>query len=124
MNREAVGWGLSYAYIAYIYLAQIPSLSPQPIFSVVSASAALLVTFAISSMLLLGTRKSFLPFLTAALVGFIMEALSVSTGIPFGRYFYTSALGPTLGPVPVFIPLLWAALSFYALEAGGTYGMP
>jgi len=124
MNRETVAWGLSYAYIAYIYLALVPQLGPQPIFSVVSASAFLLVAFAVSSTLLLGTRRSILLFLTAALVGFAMEALSVNTGIPFGRYFYTSGLGLTLGPVPVFIPLTWASLSFYALEAGGTYGMP
>jgi len=110
--------------MAYVYLALVPSLSTLPVFSVESATAGLLITFAISSMLLLGTRKFVLLLLTAALVGFAMEALSVNTGIPFGRYSYTSALGLTLGAVPVSIPLTWASLSFYALEAGGTYGMP
>lgn len=124
MNRATIAWGLSYAYIVYIYLALVPSLGLPPIFSVVSASVGLVVAFAVSSALLLGARKAVVLFLTAALVGFAMEALSVSTGFPFGRYFYTNALGATLGSVPVFIPLTWAALSFYALEAGGTYGMP
>src|SRR5690242_7838547 len=38
-----------------------------------------------------------------------LEALGVTTGLPFGPYHYTSALGAWLGPVPAAIPFAWIA---------------
>jgi putative membrane protein len=42
-------------------------------------------------------------------VGFtwLVEALGQSTGLLFGAYFYTDALQPQLGGVPLLIPLAW-----------------
>ncbi|MGQ9768093.1 MAG: carotenoid biosynthesis protein [Anaerolineae bacterium] len=37
----------------------------------------------------------------------VVEALGVATGLPFGDYHYTDALQPQLGSVPVIIPLAW-----------------
>jgi uncharacterized membrane protein len=37
----------------------------------------------------------------------IVEALGVATGLPFGDYHYTAVLQPQLGGVPVIIPLAW-----------------
>lgn len=45
----------------------------------------------------------------ALVIGFtwLVEALGQSTGLPFGAYFYTDALQPQLGGVPLLIPLAW-----------------
>jgi len=41
--------------------------------------------------------------------GWLVEAVGVTTGVPFGAYRYTNALGPWLGPVPAAIPFAWIA---------------
>ncbi len=38
-----------------------------------------------------------------------LEAVGVTTGVPFGRYSYSAALGVWLGPVPAAIPFAWIA---------------
>ena len=38
-----------------------------------------------------------------------LEALGVTTGVPFGAYRYSPALGAMLGPVPAAIPFAWIA---------------
>lgn len=42
-----------------------------------------------------------------ALLSFLVEYAGVSTGIPFGRYEYTDALGFKVGSVPLPIPFAW-----------------
>jgi putative membrane protein len=44
-----------------------------------------------------------------ALAAWALEAVGVVTGVPFGPYRYTPALGAWLGPVPAAIPLAWVA---------------
>ncbi len=39
----------------------------------------------------------------------LLEAVGVTSGIPFGPYRYTAALGVWLGPVPAAIPFAWVA---------------
>jgi putative membrane protein len=80
--------------------------------------------YTITSILLWGAKKSLYFFVIASILGSAMEILSLYTGIPFGKYIYTNELGPKLGLLPIFIPLLWASLSFYALKVGGKYVMP
>lgn len=124
VGRENIGWTVSYAYIVYIYIGQIPQLKPLVIFSTVSVSLALIMAFAVTAILASGYRKTLTIFVLGAAIGSIMELLSIHTGIPFGLYRYTASLGPLVGPIPLFIPLLWASLSFYAIKAGGWLGMP
>src|SRR4051794_40211118 len=38
-----------------------------------------------------------------------LEAVGVTTGLPFGPYRYTEALGAWVGPVPAAIPCAWIA---------------
>ena len=40
------------------------------------------------------------------------EALGLATGIPYGRYEYSSALGPTLLGVPFLVPLAWLMMAW------------
>ncbi|MGZ4617631.1 MAG: carotenoid biosynthesis protein [Frankiaceae bacterium] len=50
-------------------------------------------------------------------VGLVVEVLATRTGVPFGSYEYSGALGPALLGVPVVIPLAWAMMSYAALLA-------
>ncbi|WP_370326933.1 carotenoid biosynthesis protein [Euzebya sp.] len=48
--------------------------------------------------------------------GLAVELLGVATGFPFGDYAYDqSRLGPTVGEVPLVIPLAWTMLGYPAL---------
>jgi bisanhydrobacterioruberin hydratase len=49
-------------------------------------------------------------FCIAAVLGYAIEVIGVSTGILFGNYSYGENLGPKLFDVPVVIGLNWAAL--------------
>ena len=42
-----------------------------------------------------------------AALGWLVEFVGSHTGLPFGRYHYTSRLQPQLGGVPLLIPLAW-----------------
>ncbi|MCW6168840.1 MAG: carotenoid biosynthesis protein [Thermoplasmatales archaeon] len=123
-NRKNIGWTVSFIYLAYVYLGQLPFLRQLDVFSTIISSIVLIGVYAISSVLIIGAKSSAKFFIIAAIIGSAMELLSLNTGFPFGRYYYTNELGSMLGPLPVFIPLLWASLGFYAYMAGGKYGMP
>lgn len=49
-----------------------------------------------------------------ALPGLAVEVLGVHTGIPFGAYAYTGALGPRVLGVPVVVALAWTMLAWPA----------
>lgn len=44
--------------------------------------------------------------------GLVAEAVGVSTGVPFGHYTYSDALGPRLFGVPVVVPLAWTMMGY------------
>jgi uncharacterized membrane protein len=46
--------------------------------------------------------------------GFVVEAVGVATGVPFGDYSYGGALGPRLSGVPLIIPLAWTWMAWPA----------
>lgn len=46
-----------------------------------------------------------------------IERIGTSTGLPFGRYAYTSALRPQVAHVPAIVPLAWFAMGLPAREA-------
>ncbi|MEO9108913.1 MAG: carotenoid biosynthesis protein, partial [Jatrophihabitantaceae bacterium] len=49
-----------------------------------------------------------------AVPGFAIEVLGVHTGFPFGRYAYSSTLGPRLFDVPIVIALAWTMFAWPA----------
>ncbi len=51
---------------------------------------------------------------TAMLGGFLVEAVGVATGFPFGTYDYSGELGPKLLGVPLIIPLAWTWMAWPA----------
>lgn len=64
------------------------------------------------------------PARAAGAAGFVVvatlgvERLGSTTGFPFGEYDYTGALQPSIGDVPVIVPLAWFAMGVPALEVG------
>jgi putative membrane protein len=57
----------------------------------------------------------------AATISYLWEFIGVETGLPFGQYSYTNLLGPPIGLIPIFIPLLWCALGYFCLQASDYY---
>lgn len=47
-----------------------------------------------------------------------VERIGSTTGFPFGEYGYTGALQPSIGDVPLIVPLAWFAMGVPALEVG------
>jgi putative membrane protein len=55
----------------------------------------------------LGIRLTAVFFAITAVTSWTFEEVGVVSGLVYGPYHYTSALGPWLGSVPVLIPLAW-----------------
>ena len=55
----------------------------------------------------LGWRHSFTFFALSAVISWAFEQAGVATGLVYGAYHYTDALGPKLGHVPFLIPIAW-----------------
>jgi len=51
-------------------------------------------------------------------IGFFVEVVGVSTGLPFGEYRYGENLGPKLLGVPLLIGLNWVVLTFLTVYIG------
>ena len=61
----------------------------------------------------LGLRNGFLLALLALGIGWFAEWLGLQYGFPFfERYEYHPDLKPTLGSVPIFIPISWWVLAY------------
>jgi uncharacterized membrane protein len=54
--------------------------------------------------------------------GFLVEAIGVRFGLPFGSYEYTRSLGVHIGGVPAVVPLAWMMLGWPAFVAGRKVG--
>jgi uncharacterized membrane protein len=67
-----------------------------------------------SAIHLLGARAAATFVAIAVCAGWFAEQMGSSHGWFFGSYTYTTVLGPTLGDVPVIIPLMWFALTYIA----------
>lgn len=54
--------------------------------------------------------RRMLTFMTIASLGFAVEVLGVSTGFPFGTYWYGNVMGPKVWGVPLAIGANWGVL--------------
>ena len=63
-------------------------------------------------LVLLGarTRRGALALAGVAVFGFVVEIVGANTGLPFGAYRYTDALGPRVLGAPLVIGVAWMAL--------------
>jgi uncharacterized membrane protein len=123
LRKTQAVWVACYAYIGYLLLSEIPSLSGNPLFSIQANSAILAVLYIVSSFVIWGIGKAGKYLVATFVIAYIIEFIGVTTGAPFGNYSYTSGLtlarGPLIGPIPLFIPLLWCTLGYFSLQASG-----
>lgn len=54
-----------------------------------------------------GTRETLRVTALVVPLAWLVERIGSTTGIPFGSYYYTEALAPLLGGVPLIIPIAW-----------------
>ena len=77
-------------------------------------------------LVLLGarTRRDAAALAAVAALGFVVEAVGVRSGVPFGHYAYTGALQPQLLGVPVVMGLAWMALVAFSCDFTGRLRLP
>jgi uncharacterized membrane protein len=59
-----------------------------------------------------GYRTGLGVLLLVAVAAIAFEAVGLATGIPYGSYTYSDALGPTLLGVPFLVPLAWLMMAW------------
>ncbi|MBA3868447.1 MAG: carotenoid biosynthesis protein [Anaerolineae bacterium] len=69
---------------------------------------------AIAVIVVLGTawgwQRTLASIVTIAVLGWLVEYIGSTTGVPFGAYTYTARLQPHLSGVPLLIPVAWFML--------------
>lgn len=63
-----------------------------------------------------GPSRAGASFAIVTALGWLVETVGTRSGRPFGRYSYSGMLRPTLGGVPVIVPLAWFAMAVPARE--------
>jgi putative membrane protein len=121
VERKSLSWAVAYAYGAYTLLGQLPYVSGIGFFSLTASSVLLIGLYLFHSYLNLGWKDATRFLVIALVLSYAIEFVGTQTGVPFGSYSYSSRLGALFGPVPVFIPLLWAALGYFSVAAAGDY---
>jgi uncharacterized membrane protein len=58
-------------------------------------------------------------FAICFVVGNVFENLGVATGFPFGRYYFTAAMGPKLFQVPILLGLAYVGMGYLSWTLGG-----
>jgi putative membrane protein len=59
-----------------------------------------------------GARTGLAVLLLVTVIAVAFEAVGLATGVPYGDYTYSDALGPTLLGVPFLVPLAWLMLAW------------
>ncbi len=113
-------WGIPFAYIAYSLVGDIPALQKYAIFSINVSSLLFIIVYLFHSYRNLGAKTATKYLLITTILGYAFEYLFINTGW-IGSYSYSNALAPFIGPIPLFIPLQWAALSYFCMLATDNY---
>ncbi len=120
LDKLKLAWGAAFAYIAYAAVGDIPALSGEAAFSIIASSSIFIVLYFVHSYVNLGWKTALKYFAVAAALGYGFEYLFINTGM-VGHYVYTADLYLFIGPIPAFIPFLWASLGYFCLIAADSY---
>src|ERR1700747_1405731 len=63
-------------------------------------------------------RGTLIFFAICFVVGNIFENLGVATGFPFGRYYFTDAMGPKFFQVPILLGLAYVGMGYLSWTLG------
>ena len=87
-----------------------------------AATAGAVLLFAAASLahatVTLGVGVAGQVLLVAGGLGWVVEAVGVTTGLPFGAYRYAGTLGPQVLGVPLLVPLAWTMMAYPCLLLG------
>src|SRR5438270_10955270 len=90
-----------------------------PVAGVIALHVLPLLAFALIHGAMSYGLRGILIFLAICLiVGNLFENLGVATGFPFGRYYFTDAMGPKLFHVPVLAGLAYAWMGYLSWTLG------
>ena len=90
-----------------------------PMVAVVALHVLPLLIFALIHGAILYRLTGILIFFAICLVvGNAFENLGVSTGFPFGRYYFTDAMGPKLFQVPILLGLAYVGMGYLSWTLG------
>ncbi len=90
-----------------------------PIAGVIALHVLPLLVFAlIHGAMFYGRRGILIFFVICFIVGNVFENLGVATGFPFGRFYYTDAMGPKLFHVPILVGSAYAWMGYLSWTLG------
>jgi len=96
------------SFVGAFILVVNPDLLMHQNFFIVSVIVTTLLILAFMKQNI-GLIKTGLILLISILIGYLIEYLGVHQGAAFSPYSYTDFLGPSLGGIPLLIPLAWFA---------------
>jgi len=65
-----------------------------------------------------GVRRAAIAWASLAVLGYAVETIGLTTGFPYGEFYYGQRLGPQLpGGAPLILPISWAPLVIGAVAA-------
>ncbi len=124
LSSQISAGAVGFAVVAFVVMAltqiAIPLTSDDP--TIEWLSSLVVVAFFVTTLAL--TIQHWGAARATAAAGIVVgatlaaERVGTSTGFPFGDYDYTGALQPTVGGVPIIVPLAWFAMGVPALEVG------
>ena len=123
MNRQAAGqtnfaMGLLLSLYAVARVFQVLP-SALPMVAVVALHVLPLLVFAlIHGAMSYRLRGILIFFAICLIVGNAFEDLGVATGFPFGRYYFTDAMGPKLFQVPILLGLAYVGMGYLSWTLG------
>ena len=90
-----------------------------PMMGVVALHVLPLLVFALIHGVMSYRMHGILIFFAMCLVvGNVFENLGVATGFPFGRYYFTDAMGPKLFQVPILLGLAYVGMGYLSWTLG------
>jgi putative membrane protein len=114
---------ISALFFGAAYLtARFPDMPSAWIGSFISTLLIALPSF-VALWRFLGPKEATLSLLSLSAFGFAIELIGVTTGFPYGPFYYGESLGPKIaGLVPYLLPLSWAPLVLGAVAATAPEG--
>jgi bisanhydrobacterioruberin hydratase len=103
--------------LAALFVVRLPDVPGASVGSYVSTFLIALPS-TIALFRYLGPGRATLSLLALSLFAYAIESFGVATGLPYGRFYYGEALGPTIaGLVPLLLPLSYTPLVIGAVAA-------
>jgi putative membrane protein len=103
--------------VAAFFTVRYPNIKGASVGSYVSTLLIALPS-AVALFRYLGPRRATLSLIGLSSLAYAIEAIGVTTGFPYGPFYYGDALGPSLaGIVPYLLPISYAPLVVGAVAA-------